>query len=100
MGAVLIHADRQTDGRTDGRTDMTEPIGASRKYANMPKNRIRYRTTVLNFFRPTWFWNFFSRPKWNDIAGGDIEQNSEDNIWTYKRGRKGKMNKITTREVS
>jgi len=59
-----------------------------------------YRTTVLNFFRPTWFWNFFSRPKWNDIAGGDIEQNSEDNIWTYKRGRKGKMNKITTREVS
>jgi len=29
--------------------------------------------------------------KWNDIGGGDIEQNSEDNIWIYeyKRGSKG-----------
>jgi len=47
MGTALIHADRQTDGRTDGWTDMTEPIGASRTYANIPKNKIWYRTTVL-----------------------------------------------------
>jgi len=38
-----------TCGQTDGRTDMSKPIDASRKYANMPKNKIRYRTTVLIF---------------------------------------------------
>jgi len=34
VGIELFH----TDGRTDGQTDMTELIGAYRKFPNAPKN--------------------------------------------------------------
>jgi hypothetical protein len=47
-----------------------------------------------------WFWNFFSHPKWSDVDGGDKEQIFEDNIGIYKRGSRGKMDKITKRGVS
>jgi len=58
VGSTLIHA--------DGRTDQTKPIGASRYYANTPKN---YQNPKFHFYFGVTILAGFSEDMYQDKSG-------------------------------